>query len=124
MAGAACLRGARHYGMEIMLLGRVAQQNAEPPLAMEATRVRGIRLEQIDDRARALEAYVEYLQRRPKHEDALALGKRAVCLARSLGLEQQERFLLAELQRLYGRKGFVRLDGEELMIACEEEPSS
>ncbi|MCH9685319.1 MAG: hypothetical protein K0V04_28040 [Deltaproteobacteria bacterium] len=120
MAGAACLREARQIGREVTLYRHMLQAHPQLPLTMEATRVLGLRLEQIDDRAGALQAFSAYLARYPKQEDARAVGKRSVCLARSIGDMTQEEFLLSQLERLYGRRGFERPATDALPRLCGE----
>ena len=107
LAAAECLGENRAYGLELRVLRQLLHDH---PSAEEAPAVHvaiGRRFEQLDRRADALDAYARYLKTFPKHDDARALGERAVCLARSLGDTRTVEALLQDLQRLYGRRGFV-----------------
>lgn len=107
LEAAECLGEQRAYGLELRVLRQLLHEH---PTAAEAPAVHvaiGRRFEQLDRRADALDAYATYLRTFPKHDDARALGERAVCLARSLGDTRTAEALLLDLQRLYGRRGFV-----------------
>lgn len=107
LVAAKCLGEQRAYGLELRVLRQLLHRH---PTAEEAPAVHvavGRRFEQLDRRADALDAYATYLKTFPKHDDARALGERAVCLARSLGDTRTAEALLQDLQRLYGRRGFV-----------------
>lgn len=67
--------------------------------------------------------FAGYLQKYPRQDDARAIGMRAVCLARSLTNEQREEELLGQLDRYYGRKGFVRPSSQDMPTLCAEAPS-
>lgn len=54
-------------------------------------------------RSKAVETYRSYLSKYPAHDDARALGQRAVCLARSLKDSATVETLLSDLERNYGR---------------------
>lgn len=118
MAAAQCLGNIPLPGHEIRIYKHLLQTHPEAPEVMEATRALGGRYEQIDVRPQAVDAYVAYLRRFPKQADARALGQRAVCLARSLGDTTRATEVLAELERLYGRRGFVRPDDVTLERLC------
>lgn len=123
MAAAACLRGARAYGKEVSLYRLILGRHPELPEGMEATRLLGLRLEQLDHRSGALDVFREYLQRYPRQEDARAIGMRAVCVARSLTNDQREEELLGLLDRYFRRKGFVRPSPQDMPGLCGEIPS-
>ena len=123
MAGAVCLRGARAYGKEVSLYRMILGRYPELPEGMEATRLLGLRLEQLDHRSGALDVFREYLQRYPRQEDARAIGMRAVCLARSVMNDQREEELLGLLDRYFRRRGFVRPSPQDMPGLCGEIPS-
>jgi hypothetical protein len=107
VAAAECFGKHRAYGLEVRALRRLLHEfpnAAEVPSVLVAV---GQRFEQLNLRADALDAYSTYLRRFPKHDDARALGERAVCLARSLADAETVRALLHNLGRAYGRRGFV-----------------
>lgn len=120
MAGARCLRDARHYGKEIAIYRLVLAKAPELPGAMEAMRSMALRFEQMDQRSGALDGLEGYLQRYPGEEDARAVGERAVCLARSLSDPRREEELLAALDRYFRRRGFVRPAADDLLALCGE----
>ncbi|MEX1367319.1 MAG: hypothetical protein AB1Z98_29600, partial [Nannocystaceae bacterium] len=120
MAAAACLRGARQYGREVSMYRLVLQRRPQAPIASEATRSMGLRLEQMDERSGALDTFEDYLKRFPKQADARAVGTRAVCLARTLGDSRREEHMLGTLERNYGREGFARPEPEQLPALCGE----
>jgi hypothetical protein len=118
MAAAECLAAIPTPGQEIRLYRLLVESHPAAPEALEATRRLGTRYEQLDLRAEAAAAYGAYLRRYPKQDDARGLGQRAVCLARSLGPGTHVDDLLAELERLYGRRGFIRPTEDELARSC------
>jgi hypothetical protein len=120
LAAARCVGELSLPGHEIRLYEHLLATHPAAPETMEATRELGRRLEQVDARAPALEAYEAYLHRYPKQDDARALGQRAVCLARTLQDDARADALLTDLARLYGRRGFARPSTDELPGLCGE----
>jgi hypothetical protein len=118
MAAADCLSAIPVPGHEIRLYQHLLSTAPTAPEALEASRRLGTRFEQVDVRDRAVETYERYLQRYPMQADARALGQRAVCLARSLGLQARVDALLSDLERLYGRRGFTPPSDAELEALC------
>ncbi len=106
-AAATCFSDLRAFGHEIRVHEYLLRQHPDTPHAPEVLVALGHRYEQIDMRPKAVAAYVQYLRTYAKRDDAQALGERAVCLARSLGETDTVDELLAQLERNYGRKGFV-----------------
>ncbi len=106
-AGAVCLGAHRAYGSEIKVFTRLLQQYPDAPQYGDVLVALGQRYEQIDMRAKAVDAYRTLLAKYAKRDDAQPMGKRAVCLARSLGDAATVETLLADLHRRYGRQGFV-----------------
>lgn len=104
-AAAKCLAGHRAFGHEVRIYMHLLQQFPGEGHADEVLVTVGHRYEQLDVRQRAVDAYRQYLAKYPKHEDARVLAQRAVCLARSLGDTATVEQILADLTRLYGRKG-------------------
>lgn len=68
------------------------------PHAAEVLVLLGHRFEQLDLHGKAVASYQSYLSTYPKHDDALAMGKRAVCLARSVGDHGTAQAILSELE--------------------------
>jgi len=120
MAAAACLRGARSYGKEVSIYRLILARYSDQPLAMEAMRSMGLRFEQMENWSGALDTYETYLERYPKQEDARALGLRYVCVARVLEDLRREEKMLSTLEKVFGRKGFVRPTPQQLPTLCEE----
>ncbi len=118
MAAAECFGAIPMPGHEIRIYRHVLQNYPEAPQNVDAAREVGRRYEQIDVRPQAIDGYVAYLTRYPKQADARALGQRAVCLARSLGDGARADEILGELERFYGRRGFVRPDDAALDELC------
>lgn len=122
MAAATCLRDTRSYGAEIRLYKVLLAEHHSAEDLADAQRRLALRLEQIDSLHDALDAYASYLRYYRKNEDSLAVGRRAVCLARAVSNPQREEDLLRTLQTDYGRKGFVRPQPEALPELCGEAP--
>jgi hypothetical protein len=107
---------------EIRLYKLLVETASDSPEAVLAFPRLGARFEQLDIRPQAVDAYVAYLRRYPKQADARELGQRAVCLARSLGDHARTEAILADLEQLYGRRGFTRPTGDALDRLCASLP--
>jgi tetratricopeptide (TPR) repeat protein len=107
LAAAECLGDQRAFGRQLRvyayLLDKYPATEHEPAVLLAL----GQRYEQVELRAQAIDAYRTYLRKYPKHDDARAGGQRAVCLARSLDDATTVADLVSDLERLYGRNGFV-----------------
>jgi hypothetical protein len=122
LAAADCMAAIPAPGHEIRLYKHLSSLHPDAPEALDAMRRMGARYEQIDQRSQAIDAYAAYLRHYPKQADARTLAQRAVCLARSLGDGTRVDALLAELERLYGRRGFARPSNDELARLCAPLP--
>ena len=107
LAAATCFADHRAFGHEIRIYLHLLRLHPHAKQEPEVLVAMGQRYEQIDVRPKAVDAYVQYLAKYPKREDAQALGKRAVCLARTLDDTATVEQLLTVLERNYGGKGFV-----------------
>jgi hypothetical protein len=123
LAAAQCLAEIPAPGPEIRLYRELVNRFPGAQESMTALRLTGQRLEQIDERAAAIDNYMAYLRRHPKEDDARALGQRACCLALSRGDEARTNAILHELDKLYRRKGFSRPTPEELVRLCSPTPA-
>jgi len=117
LAAADCVREVPLPGHEIRLYKHLMTQFPSAPELKSASRSLGNRYEQIDARPQAVDAYLWFLRRWPAEPDAQSLGKRAACLAWSVGDKRLSQ-ILGTLEKLYGRKGFERPTRDQLSSLC------
>ena len=102
-AAAQCLGQHRAFGKEVVMYRVLLDRFPHAPNVPDVQIAMGRRYEQVDRPWDAVRAYARLVKLYPKHEDAEALGKRVVCLARSLDDPDTAQSMLQDLQRLFGR---------------------